>query len=63
VQWWDGAAWQTAGQVSGQTNDWSFIFPAVVLTSRVRLYGVHADNVGDQNSNPIIFEWEVFGCP
>jgi cysteine-rich repeat protein len=57
VQYWTGAAWATAGTVSGQTGDWSFTFPSTVTTTGVRLYGVYSSG-----SNPILIEWDVFSC-
>lgn len=59
VQYWDGAAWVAIGTVSGKTNDWSYVFPAPVTTTAIRLYGVYA--IGGQNQNPIIYEWRVMG--
>ena len=59
VQWWNGASWITAATISGQTNDWSYTFPAPVTTTQIRLYGVYA--VGGQASNPMVFEWQAMG--
>ena len=30
--------------------------------TQLRVYGVHADTIGSQNSNPMIFEWDVYQC-
>ncbi len=62
VQWWNGSSWVTAGTVSAQTGDWQFVFPQVVTTTMIRIYGVHTSNTG-QGSNPMIFEWDVYSCP
>ncbi len=61
VQWWNGSGWVTAGTVSGQTNDWSFVFPSTVTTTAIRLYGAYTSTAG-QGSNPVVFEWDVFSC-
>jgi cysteine-rich repeat protein len=61
VQYWTGAAWATAGTVTGQTNDWSFTFPSTVNTTAIRLYGAYTSATG-QGSNPIVYEWDVFSC-
>ena len=48
--------------VSDQTDDWSYQFLVPVTTTQLRIYGAHADNVGSQQSNPMIFEWDVYSC-
>lgn len=61
VQWWNGSAWVTASVIRGQTNDWSYTFPTPITTTRLRLFNAHTSSVG-QGSNPLIFEWYVYGC-
>ncbi len=62
VQWWNGSSWVTDGQVTGQLNDWNYTFTTPVTTSQVRLYAVYCTNTQGQTSNPVVFEWQVFGC-
>ncbi len=50
------------GTVSGKTNDWSYTLPSTVVTSRIRIIGVHATNATGQMSNPVVAEWEVYSC-
>jgi len=61
IQWWNGASWVTAGSVSGKSDDWEFVFPSPVSTTKVRLYGVYAQSCG-MSQNPVIYEVQVFGC-
>ena len=56
VQWWNGASWVTAGTVSGQTDDWSYTFPAPVTTTQIRIYAVT-----QTSGNPMVFEWQAMG--
>jgi cysteine-rich repeat protein len=62
VEWWDGGAWLLAGAVSGKPDDWTFEFDPEVTTTRVRVYGVHATDLGGDTRNPIVYEWEVYEC-
>jgi hypothetical protein len=61
VQYWAGS-WVTAGTVSGKSGDWSFTFPSPVQTTRIRLYDLYASTLGNQDSNPVIYEWRVYEC-
>ncbi len=56
LQYWSGTAWVTIGTITGKTDDWSYSFTQVT-TTKLRLYGAHAG----KTSNPVIFEWQVFG--
>ena len=58
----NGSSWVSDGTVSGQLDDWSYEFTSPVTTTQIRIYGAHADSVGTQNSNPMIFEWDVYLC-
>ncbi|MBL8603385.1 MAG: hypothetical protein JNK72_15780 [Myxococcales bacterium] len=62
IQWWNGSTWINAGAVNGQSNDWSFTFPAPVTTTAIRLFNVYTQPGCGQNSNPMIFEWTANGC-
>jgi hypothetical protein len=63
VQWWDGSSWVTDGTVAEQIDDWSYNFTAPVTTTRLRLYGVHANPDSPyQASNPVVYEWEALNC-
>jgi hypothetical protein len=60
VQYWDGAGWVTVGSVTGHTDDWQYVFPAPVTTTRLRLYNAHNATAGGQQSNPVIYDWAVY---
>ena len=60
VQWWDGTKWITDGTVSGKLDDWDYTFTVPVTTTQVRLFDMYATNTLGQQSNPIVFEWQVF---
>jgi len=60
LQHWNGASWVDIGTISGKTDDWSYSFTQIT-TTKLRLYGVHATDTAGQMSNPVIFEWQVFG--
>ncbi len=60
VQWWDGSKWITDGTISGKLDDWDYTFTAPVTTTQVRLYDMYTTNTLGQQSNPIVFEWQVF---
>ncbi|MBW2278987.1 MAG: hypothetical protein JRF63_15955, partial [Deltaproteobacteria bacterium] len=67
VQYWDGSVWVDVEVFSDMADDWypssvpiEFIPP--ITTTQLRIYGVHADTIGSQKSNPMIFEWEVYEC-
>ena len=62
IQFWNGSGWQSAGTISGQTDDWTFTFSNPVQTTALRIYGVYATDVTGQKSNPVIVEWQVFEC-
>ena len=62
IQWWDGLFWVTDGSVTGRTNDWTYTFTVPVETTKIRIYDLYATNVGGQQINPIIIEWEVYEC-
>ena len=62
IEWWDGSGWVADGTVSGQINDWTYELSAPVTTTALRIYGVHAATEGDQDFNPMIFEWGVSSC-
>jgi hypothetical protein len=57
-----GSDWVDHGTVSGRSDDWSYVFDQPFTTSRVRIYGAHAGDLGGQTENPLVYEWEVFGC-
>jgi hypothetical protein len=57
IQYWNGS-WVTLGQVAGQSDDWDYSF-GPVTTTRLRLYDLYATN---GSYNPVVFEWQVFGC-
>jgi len=59
LQYWNGSTWVTIATITGQTNDWSYSFPQVTTTA-MRLYNIYA--LGGQGSNPIVYEWQLFGC-
>jgi hypothetical protein len=67
LQYWNGSTWVDVQTFSDMADDW---YPSSVpvelaspiTTSQLRIYGVHADTLGSQNSNPMIFEWEVYDC-
>jgi hypothetical protein len=61
VQYWSNNAWVTDGTISGQLNDWTYNFAAPRTTDRVRLFDVYATNAVGQQSNPVVFEMEVWG--
>jgi len=61
VQYYANNAWVTDGTVSGQLNDWTYNFAQPRVTDRVRLYNVYATNQVGQQSNPVVFEMEVWG--
>ena len=46
--------------MTNQTDDWDYTFTALVSTTRVRLYNVYATNPLGQQSNPVVYEWDVF---
>jgi hypothetical protein len=66
VQYWN-AGWVDVQTYSDMADDWypgptPIQFAAPITTTQLRIYGVHADTLGAQNSNPMIFEWEVLEC-
>jgi hypothetical protein len=62
VQWWNGSSWITDGTVSAQLDDWDYTFSTPVTTTMIRLYDAYATNTQGQQSNPMVFEWQVTGC-
>jgi hypothetical protein len=62
IQWWDGSSWMTDGMVGSMTDDWDYTIAKPVTTTRLRLYDVYASGPGGLAYNPVIFEWQVFGC-
>lgn len=65
IQWWDGSAWVSAGSVSAQTDDWTFLFPGGVTTTRLRLFDIFTDATPPgQDDNPVLYEVVVYdGTP
>jgi hypothetical protein len=62
VQWWDGASWVTDGSVADQQEEWSYTFSSPVETTAIRVYGIAVTPAcGGQQSNPVIYEWYVYG--
>ena len=64
VQWWNGMGWVNAGMLSNQEN-YMFVFPTPVTTTKLRLWDVKTSTVGFAQ-NSVIFEWYVFpgsNCP
>ena len=60
-QYWDGAAWVAIGSVTGNSDDWQYVFPAPVTTTRLRLFNAHnASAGGTQQSNPVIYDWAAY---
>ena len=49
----------TIATITGQTDDWDYSFTTVTTTA-MRLYNIYA--LGGQGSNPIVYEWQLFGC-
>ena len=62
IQYWNGSSYVSVGTVSNQSDDWSYSLSSPVQTTRLRINGVHASTLGSQDSNPVIFEWQVFEC-
>jgi len=62
VQWWNGSSWVTDGTVTAQLNDWDYTFTSTVTTTQIRLYAIYCTNTQGQTSNPVVFEWQVYGC-
>ena len=62
IQWWNGSSWVTDGSVSGQLGSWSYTFTSTVTTTEVRLYAVYCTNTMGQESNPQVYDWEIYGC-
>lgn len=65
VQWWDGTSYVTDGTTSGHVDDWVYQFTTPVLTTAIRLYGVHSCDVSlcpavDVYTNPIVIELEAY---
>lgn len=62
IQWWNGSSWVTDGTVSGKLDDWTYTFTTTITTTEVRLYALYATNTMGQQSNPQVYEWQVYGC-
>jgi hypothetical protein len=67
IQYWNGASWIDVLTLSDMGDDWypssvPLEFAAPITTTQLRVYGVHADTLGSQQGNPMIFEWQVFDC-
>jgi hypothetical protein len=67
IQYWNGSTWVDVQTYSDLGDDWlpgptPIQFDPVINTTQLRIYGVHADNIGSLKMNPMIFEWEVFEC-
>jgi Stigma-specific protein, Stig1 len=61
IQWWNGTSWVSAGTVSAKSDDWQFVFPSPVSTTKVRIYGLYAQSCG-MALNPVVYEIQAFGC-
>ena len=62
VQYWSGSSWVTAGVLQNQ-DDYTFAFPAPVVTTAIRIYDVYSSQ---PNGDSMIYEWYVFSsqsCP
>ncbi|MBW2262018.1 MAG: DUF4215 domain-containing protein [Deltaproteobacteria bacterium] len=62
IEWWNGGGWVAADSIVDQADDWGYEFDEPVTTTRLRIFGAHATDLGGQTSNPLIYEWEVYEC-
>jgi hypothetical protein len=62
IQWWNGSTWVTDGLVGSMMDDWDYTMSSPVTTTRLRLYDAYATGTNGQAYNPIVFEWQVYGC-
>lgn len=62
VETWDGANWVAQGSVTNATDDWGFVLPSCVTTTRLRLNRVGVVSTDSQASNPVLYELKVYDC-
>jgi hypothetical protein len=63
VQWWNGASWITDTTVYGAIDDWTYQFATPVTTTALRIYDIIVNpSCPTQQTNPIIYEWQVYAC-
>ncbi len=65
VQSWNGTAleWEEVGTVTGQSDDWTYEFPDHVTTTSLRIHDlIVTDLCAEPQENPVVFEWEAYGC-
>ncbi|MFO8072730.1 MAG: hypothetical protein R6V85_12735, partial [Polyangia bacterium] len=63
IQYWNGSSWVTVQSLSGQVDDWSYQFPDPISTTALRIYDIEVNpSCPSQQTNPIIYEWEVYAC-
>jgi hypothetical protein len=61
VQYFSNNQWVTDGTVSAKLDDWTYNFSQVVTTTQVRLMDVYCTNSLGQQSNPQVYELQIFG--
>lgn len=65
IQYWDeeSSTWITAGSVMDASDDWGFVFPECVSSTKLRLFNVGTgSDTTFQARNPILYELKVYDC-
>ncbi|KAL3905206.1 MAG: hypothetical protein SGILL_009769, partial [Bacillariaceae sp.] len=65
IQYWndDARSWVTVGSKMDAIDDWGFIFPECVSSSKLRLFNVGTGlDTTYQARNPILYELKVYNC-
>lgn len=62
VEAWDGASWVAQGSVTNASDDWGFVLPSCVTTTRLRLNRIGVVSTETQASNPVLYELKVYDC-